>query len=383
MFLNALRTAFPQFAQRDRNGGGYSQQDAEEAWSQIVNQLRAKLTITDGAGEGATQTSFVDKYFAGQFESALECDDPAAKEAGEQPTNSSDVFFKLDCHIGKEINHLQDGIMAGLQEQIEKQSPVLDRNALYTKKSKIARLPKYLTVHFVRFFWKRDTQKKAKIMRKVTFPAELDIVEFCTETLQKQVIPIRDKVREIRKDEIDIERSRKRQKLNKVHEEEQSKEEKKAGSQKEPMQKKKEAQEASEGKGKTNDKDGDTNMEENFKTDAEYEAEKLEAIASAKKELYELIKQNGSPDSGTNQSGLYELRGVITHQGASADSGHYTAYVKKQARSDNSQAGSKRREDEEDDGKWWWFNDDKVTEVEAEKIETLSGGGKYFWPALV
>jgi ubiquitin carboxyl-terminal hydrolase 14 len=149
------------------------------------------------------------------------------------------------------------------------------------------------------------------------------------------------------------------------------------------MQKKKEAQEASEGKGKTNDKDGDTNMEENFKTDAEYEAEKLEAIASAKKELYELIKQNGSPDSGTNQSGLYELRGVITHQGASADSGHYTAYVKKQARSDNSQAGSKRREDEEDDGKWWWFNDDKVTEVEAEKIETLSGGGKYFWPALV
>ncbi|CAI7613351.1 hypothetical protein N7533_013489 [Penicillium manginii] len=376
MFLNALRTAFPQFAQRDRNGGGYSQQDAEEAWSQIVNQLRAKLTITDGAGEGATQTSFVDKYFAGQFESALECDDPAAKEAGEQPTNSSDVFFKLDCHIGKEINHLQDGIMAGLQEQIEKQSPVLDRNALYTKKSKIARLPKYLTVHFVRFFWKRDTQKKAKIMRKVTFPAELDIVEFCTETLQKQVIPIRDKVREIRKDEIDIERSRKRQKLNKVHEEEQSKEEKKAGSQKEPMQKKKEAQEASEGKGKTNDKDGDTNMEENFKTDAEYEAEKLEAIASAKKELYELIKQNGSPDSGTNQSGLYELRGVITHQGASADSGHYTAYVKKQARSDNSQAGSKRREDEEDDGKWWWFNDDKVTEVEAEKIETLSGGGE-------
>lgn len=384
MFLNALRTAFPQFAQRDRNGGGYSQQDAEEAWSQIVNQLRAKLTITDGAGEGAAQTSFVDKYFAGQFESALECDDPGAKEAGEQPTNSSDVFFKLDCHIGKEINHLQDGIKAGLQEQIEKQSPVLDRNALYTKKSKIARLPKYLTVHFVRFFWKRDTQKKAKIMRKVTFPAELDIVEFCTETLQKQVIPIRDKVREIRKDEIDIERSRKRQKLNNKREEEQSKEEKETGSEKEPMQKKKEAQDAAESKGKANDKDGDTNMEENFKTDAEYEAEKLEAVAAAKKELYELIKQNGSPDSGTNPSGLYELRGVITHQGASADSGHYTAYVKKQARPDNSQAGSKRREEEEeDDGKWWWFNDDKVTEVEAEKIETLSGGGKYLWPVVV
>jgi len=32
----------------------------------------------------------------------------------------------------------------------------------------------------------------------------------------------------------------------------------------------------------------------------------------------------------------------------------------------------------EEDGKWWWFNDDKVSEVEAEKIETLSGGGKSF-----
>lgn len=376
MFLNALRTAFPQFAQRDRNGGGYSQQDAEEAWSQIVNQLRTKLTISDGTGETAAQTSFVDKYFAGQFESALECDDPAAKEVGEKPSNSSDVFFKLDCHIGKDTNHLQDGILAGLEEKIEKESPTLGRNALYTKRSRIARLPKYLTVHFVRFFWKRETQKKAKIMRKVTFPAELDIVEFCTETLQKQIIPVRDKVREIRKDEIDIERSRKRQKLNNKREEEQKKEEEETGGKKEPMQKKKEAQEAQESKGKANDKDGDTSMEETFKTDAEYEAEKLEAIEAAKKELYELIQQHGSGDSGTNQSGLYELRGVITHQGASADSGHYTAYVKKQARQDSAQAGSKRRE-EEDDGKWWWFNDDKVTEVEAEKIETLSGGGKH------
>ena len=40
MFLNALRTAFPQFAQRSKTGHGYAQQDAEEAWSEIVSQLR-------------------------------------------------------------------------------------------------------------------------------------------------------------------------------------------------------------------------------------------------------------------------------------------------------------------------------------------------------
>ncbi|KAJ5367962.1 Ubiquitin carboxyl-terminal hydrolase 7 [Penicillium cataractarum] len=373
-FLNALRTAFPQFAQQDRNGQGYAQQDAEEAWSQIVNQLRNKLTITDGNGDSTSSVSFVDKYMAGKFDSVTECDDPAAKEVGEEPTKSSDVFFKLDCHIGKETNHLQDGILAGLEEQIEKQSPTLDRNALYTKRSRISRLPRYLAVHFVRFFWKRETQKKAKIMRKVTFPAELDIVEFCTEELREQLVPVRDKVREIRKDELDVERSRKRQKLNNKREGDQKEEETGPQVIKEPVQKKKEAAET---KGKANDKDGDTAMEETFKTDAEYEAEKMEEIKAAKKELYDLINQHSSADSGNNQSGLYELRGVITHQGASADSGHYTAYVKKQPRKSNgSQPGDKRREDEEADGKWWWFNDDKVTEVEAEKIETLSGGGE-------
>lgn len=377
VFLNALRNVYPQFAQQDRNGHGYAQQDAEEAWSQIVNQLRVKLTISDGNGESASQTSFVDKYMAGQFSSATECDEAAAKEAGEEPNNSSDVFFKLDCHIGKDTNHLQDGIMAGLEEKIEKHSPVLDRNAMYTKRSRIARLPRYLTVHFVRFFWKRETQKKAKIMRKVTFPPELDVVEFCTEQLRKELIPVRDKVREIRKDEIDADRARKRQKLS-LEREEQHKKNVEAGESaepSEPMAKKKAAEESKE---KKTDKDGDASMEETFKTDAEYEAEKNASIRAAKEELYELLKQqNGAgSDSGTNQSGLYELRGVITHQGASADSGHYTAYVKKQGlKSAEARAGDKRRDD--DDNKWWWFNDDKVSEVEAEKIETLSGGGEY------
>ncbi|KAJ5263242.1 Peptidase C19 ubiquitin carboxyl-terminal hydrolase 2 [Penicillium angulare] len=372
MFLNALRTVFPQFAQQDRNGHGYAQQDAEEAWSQILNQLRVKLTI----GNGSESASFVDKYLAGQFDSVTECDDPAAKTVGEEPNKSSDVFFKLDCHIGKETNHLQDGIMAGLEEQIEKQSPTLDRNALYTKRSRIARLPQYLTVHFVRFFWKRETQKKAKIMRKVTFPAELDVVEFCTDALREKLVPVRDKVREIRKDEVDVERSQKRQRIALERAERQEKDETADSENLEPMQKKSAASESKESKDKKKDKDGDAEMEETFKTDAQHEEEKTASIKAAKQELQELIKQNGSADGGTNQSGLYELRGVITHQGASADSGHYTAYVKKQARkASDAQPGSKRR-DGEDDGKWWWFNDDKVTEVEAEKIETLSGGGE-------
>lgn len=359
-FLNTLRMVFPQFAQRASQTHGYAQQDAEEAYSQILSQLNQKLEIKEPSGE---ETFFVDKYMAGQVESLLECDEPAAREAGEMPVESTEKFFKLDCHIDKDVNHLRDGILAALEEKLEKHSPTLGRNAVYTRNKKINRLPKYLTVHFVRFFWKRDTQKKAKIMRKVSFPDELDIVEFCTDELKKRLIPVRDKVREIRKDEHDNERARKRQKIaHRYRQEEESQE----SSAMEPMQKKN----ASTEKKEQREKEGESFTEgEVFKTDVEYDAERAAVVDSAKKELYSLIDKDLMSDDGVNQSGLYELRAVVTHQGASADSGHYTAYIKKQG-----SVGPDGKQ-QEADGKWWWFNDEKVTEVSGEKIQTLAGGG--------
>ena len=211
-FLTALRVVFPQFAEKAKSNNGYAQQDAEEAWSQIVNQLSQKVKIKES--DDTPETSFVDKYMSGEFTSTLECDEEEARQGGEQVVKSKDQFYKLNCHIDGSTNHLRDGILAALGEKLEKKSEVLQRDATYTKQSKISRAPKYLTVHFVRFFWKRETQKKAKIMRKVTFPQELDIVEFCSDELKKALIPVRDKVREIRKDEEDIERARKRRKMN-------------------------------------------------------------------------------------------------------------------------------------------------------------------------
>lgn len=354
MFLQALRTAFPQFAQRSREGHGYAQQDAEEAWSQIVSQLRSKLKIKDAGQEAG----FIDKYMAGFFESEMKCDEPAAEEGGEQAVESTDSFLKLNCHITGEINHLRDGLVAGLSEQIEKRSEVLGRDAMYTKTSRVSRLPKYLTVHFVRFDWRRSTNKKAKIMRKVTFQHELDAVEFCTEDLKNRYIPVRDRIREIRKDEEDIERARKRQKRRHQGEDDAG-----ASSSSKPKDDEK----------KKDGKKGEAEKEEeHFKTDAEVEAEKLDAVKVAKKELESLVDEKLQADAGANHTGLYELRGVITHQGASADSGHYTAFVKKTGHKD-----SKTGKTKEEDGRWWWFNDEKVSEVDAEKIETLSGGGTF------
>jgi ubiquitin carboxyl-terminal hydrolase 14 len=368
MFLNALRTAFPQFAQKSKDGHGYAQQDAEEAWSQIVSQLRQKLKIQDkaaGSEEGqAKDLSFIDKYLAGKFQSVMECDEPAAKEGGEEPVYSEDTFFKLNCHINAETNHLRDGLAAGLKEQLEKRSEVLGRNAVYTKTSRISRLPKYLPVHFMRFDWRRTTNKKAKIMRKVTFPQELDAVEFCTDELKKLLIPVRDKIRDIRKEEEDVERARKRQKRIRAGEEND------AGPsvKKEPLQKKKDKAKAEEDKKASQD----TEMQDvEYKTEAQIEAERAASILAAKKELLTLVDPKLSADEGANHTGLYELRGVITHQGASADSGHYTSFVKKEGSKDPV-TGKRKAED----GNWWWFNDDKVSEVGPERIETLSGGGK-------
>lgn len=359
MFLNTLRNVFPQFAERSQSTNAYAQQDAEEAWSQILAQIRSKLKMA--SGEDAS-VPFIDKYMSGQFSNVLKCDE----DSGEEPVTSKEEFLKLNCHISGTTNHLRDGIASSLTEKIEKNSEALGRTTTYTKTSQISRLPKYLTVHFMRFFWRRDTQKKAKIMRKVTFPKELDLVEFCTDELKNQLVPVRDRVREVRKDEEDIERTRKRRKVRDAADVAGG-----FGESNKPADKKKREEEEKKANAKRAGADGDTEMKEAYKTDAEVDAERDAALLQAKKDLHAAISPELRADEGANQSGIYELRAVITHQGSSADSGHYTAYVKKSARAD-----PKTGKRGEEDGNWWWFNDDRISEVEGDKIETLAGGGE-------
>lgn len=362
--LLALRQTYPQFAQRAKTGNGYAQQDAEEAWSQIIHDIKQKLKV-----DGSPDHGFVEKYMQGTFESSLSPPEEAAGQ--EEVKHSSDAFLKLNCHIDGNIHHLKDGLTAGLKEEVEKRSEVLGRDAIYTKTSSISRLPKYLTVHFVRNFWRKDINKKTKIMKKVTFPEELDVVEYCTEDLRKKLIPVRDKVRDVRKDQQDMERARKRQKL--AHKQEQDRLHDAAlQGEAAPIAKLREQ------KGKKDKKDEPQGGEMDvYKTDAEYEAEKEASLKAAKKALFAAIDPELAQDEGANKSGIYELRGVIAHQGASADSGHYTSYVKKEGRlvDDPKAPGGKRREE---DGKWWWFNDDKVSEVDLDRVLALSGGGESF-----
>lgn len=68
-----------------------------------------------------------------------------------------------------------------------------------------------------------------------------------------------------------------------------------------------------------------------------------------------------STDIGSNNSGYYTLKAVLTHQGRSSSSGHYVGWV--------------RQSDTED--KWMKFDDDVVTPVTSEEILRLSGGGDW------
>ena len=58
-------------------------------------------------------------------------------------------------------------------------------------------------------------------------------------------------------------------------------------------------------------------------------------------------------------TGRYELAGVLTHKGRSADSGHYVAWVK------------------QEDGQWVQFDDDTMILRKEEEVATLAGGGDW------
>ena len=198
--------------------------------------------------------------------------------------------------------------------------------------------------HFVRFFWKRDIKKKAKIVRRVTFPFELDATEFCSDELRKKLVPVRDTLRDLHKDAVDRERARKRMRTAQP-----SPDDIAGGN----------AGEGGFGSGTT--KATDVVSEEQRREQEAARARVDEEVPDWADELRDKLDPEILKDEGCNPSGLYELFAVVTHQGAGADSGHYCAYVKKEG----------------GDGKtWYFFNDDTVTEVDQQKIETLYGGGE-------
>lgn len=259
---------YPQFAQQS-NTGLYMQQDAEECWTQLIYSLSQGLT---GASlHKQVPASLVKELFGIELQNTLKC-----TESDESSTETETVFA-MKCHISQEVNHLHEGLKHGLKGELEKTSPLLGRSALFIKESHITKLPVYLTVQFVRFFWKRESNQKAKILRKVGYPLVLDVLDFCTDELKE-------KLAEPRKTLFALEEA-------------------KAGIKKDEK-----------GKGGA---EGVKALETS--TLAEHrENEAMEVDSSA----------TSSSSAAPQVTGLYDLVAVLTHKGRSADSGHYVSWVK-------------------------------------------------------
>uniref|UniRef100_A0A8C4E3K1 Ubiquitin carboxyl-terminal hydrolase n=1 Tax=Dicentrarchus labrax TaxID=13489 RepID=A0A8C4E3K1_DICLA len=292
ILLQFLHMAFPQFAEKG-DQGQYLQQDANECWLQMMRVLQQKLEPLEAetpmetdteSGAASTKKNFIDQYFGVEFETTMKC----TESEEEEPIKGKESQLQLSCFINQEVKYLATGLRLRLQEEITKMSTTLERNALYIKSSKLSRLPAYMTVQMVRFFYKEKESVNAKVLKDVKFPLMLDVYELCTAELQEKMLPIRSKFKEV--------------------------EDKKL----------------------------------------EKQQQKKPDTAQVKYEPFSF-----PDDVGSNNSGYYDLQGVLTHQGRSSSSGHYVGWVK-------------RKEDE-----WVKFDDDKVSVVSPEDILRLSGGGDW------
>ncbi|CAA7262071.1 unnamed protein product [Cyclocybe aegerita] len=412
-FLQVLRQVNPQFAEMDRTEKRaqdfmmgrqvYSQQDAEECYNAIVNSLR-NVPGLDAEGkslstgpEAVTGTKkFVEQYLMGEMRRELKCD-----EAPEEPaTISSEPVLKVECNITITTNFMLSGIMNSLDTTLEKTSPSLGRQANYTQKSRMSRLPTYLTVHMVRFAWREDISKKAKIMRKVKFPLEFDALDIATEELRTKLLPASRKLKDIEKERAERRKVRKKTKSVVVPSSV-------------PLS-------LANAVGTVVSQDVDmadgsapvvhAHVVIDPVAEAEREKERKEVQAAAEledelvyrqreaEEMDKVIDEDVKKDIGSSTTGLYGLVAIITHKGAAADAGHYMGYVKKSvfhaykdggkflsalagATSTSAAAStmgmtSQELDDLEGDEDWYKFDDEKVSEFPKEKLGTLDGGGE-------
>lgn len=358
------------------------QQDAEEFLSNILTVGSNELSdVSTGFGRPVESnellgaSNLVDAVFGIKLEETLTCDelpvdvatmdmDVDSAETGsknvtafEAVKKSYDLQRKLVCNIqggqslGNQvnINHVDEGLKLGLEGKITKHSDVLGRDAIWTKSLKIARLPPILVVQFGRFFWKLtpDSQDhagvKCKVMKPVTFQSTLDLFDFCTDDVKKVIQVYRDKSREEEEDRV-------AKRL-------------KASISLSSSPDNAEAMNSAVGVEKQTPKsETDPRDTEEDENEALQKALAMSMDPNAEAEN-ENTRQYVGPGLPNEFQGLYELYGVVTHKGRSADGGHYMGWVK--------------AEDTGSDDDWFVFDDDEVSRCKIEDVLKLKGGGDW------
>lgn len=324
VFLQVLRSAYPQFAQQ--NNHGFMQQDAEECWGEIISALADNVPSITLDGETIPDKKFVDQYLTGETISTITCDD-APEEA---PSIEISSFRQLKVNIGSGVaTYMESDLQSGFTEKIEKNSPTLGRSAIYTKVTKISRLPAYLTLNFVRFQWKATERVKAKILKRVKFPFDMDLTPLCTLDLMEKIKPAKLRIKEV--EDRKVEEKKKKQKIDSQS-----------------------SASSSSSSATTTAMDVDASSSTSTSTSQT-------TPQKSQSEIYRDLNIDTvlASDVGANVSAQYELVAVLTHVGRAADSGHYIGWAKNEK------------------GEWWKYDDDTVSRCSQEDITKLEGGGDW------
>ena len=183
-FVQTMRMAFPTFDEQEQ--GHHKQQDADECYQLFLQAWRDPLKRAND------DEDLIERLFAIEMENKTSC----MEIPNDEPVVSKETVFKLACHIdnnNKPIDDLAGGLRVSMTGELEKHSEALGRNAIHKKEQKINKLPSYLCVNFVRFYWKQESMTggtkagKAKILRSVAFPQKFDVFEFCSDELKQSL----------------------------------------------------------------------------------------------------------------------------------------------------------------------------------------------------
>ncbi|CAD5234332.1 unnamed protein product [Bursaphelenchus xylophilus] len=254
--LHLMHALYPQFATKSDHGG-FQQQDANECFTELLREFSGCADVTVD-GEKVPVKKFLEGEFDVTMKNLENEDEPILK--------SKEKFFQLSCFLSQEVRYVQSGIKSKMTEEIEKNSEALGRNCKYEKNTLISRLPAYLSIQMVRFFYKEKDQINAKILKDVKFPMILDVFDLCSPELQIKLKPQRDAFKEYEDKAVEKIRTSKL--------------------------------------GEDDKKDVDVNV------NVKYAPSHFEG------------------DPGSNNSGFYQLNAIITHKGRSSNSGHYVAWVR-------------------------------------------------------
>lgn len=180
--VNQLRALNPSFAEQDK--GYYKQQDADECLSLMINAFKSLKNETEGE---KYSDNMADELFGISVDISM-----TNVEDNTEIKTSKDTAYKLICYIDNNTSELVTGLKNGLSENVDLYSEKLFRNTVFIKKQLISRLPPFLNIQFMRFFWKQAVEDmqdskagKAKILKSVMFSNSIDIYDFCTPDVQE------------------------------------------------------------------------------------------------------------------------------------------------------------------------------------------------------